>query len=206
LLIQELRDLFIAQYKVESIKQKFQPIDFNDKLIVFWISSAKNDILGRLKITKTFRDLVLPMGENLLSLPHNFGSVISCECGGLPLTKVSADDIKTTGTATTGIPQKYAIFNNGEELNILFSPDASQETTVRLWYNLSSRLHSPRNDGSMPKEDLDLPSEYIQPILYYMLDQSIGGDFKAKYEVEIAKLRQLGAANSSDEKIPYVMN
>ena len=203
--VKDVRDLAIAQYKVECIKAKppITPIDFQDKLIYFWISQAKSDILQRLKISKTFIDLSLPIGENVFSLPHDFGSPISCECGGIPLKKVSVDDIKTTGSGISGLPERYAIFNDGEGLQILFNPDVSSVTTVRMWYNLAQGFYSPKRDGSTPKYDLDLPDVYITPIIYFFLEQSIGG-FLPKYENEIRKLKALNP-NSANNVLEYSM-
>ena len=205
MLIKELRDLFVSVYKLECTKQRppVQPIDLPEQLIALWISQARIDILGKLKITKSLIDLVIPIGENIFSLPHDFGSVISCEYGGIPLKKVGVDDIRTTGASTAGTPDQYAIFSDSEGMNILFSPDVSSATIVRIWYNVGACLTLPSHKTL--KDNFGLPDAYVQPAIDFMLDKAIGG-YEAKYLNQLSVLRQLGNGETSDNKISYVMN
>ena len=211
----ELRNLFVATYKVECQKAKptIVPIDFPDKLIASWISQAENDILGRLKIIKNYQDLRFSLGINTISVPVTFGSAISCEYNGVPLKKVDIADIRTTGSYTTGDPQVYAIWIDPNGYNLTIAPEITKELMIRLWFNVNVGQYSPslnKNqnfatfDGSTFEGNIILPDHYIQPIIYYMLEQGMGG-FLQKYELELAKLRQLDTSTGNC-KIEYQMN
>lgn len=208
--LKELRDMFVASYHTESLKQKFEPIDFPDSLVYLWITQAKNDLFRRLKILTTFIDITIPLGENTFQLPYDFGSEISCEASGIKLEKTSIEEMQTTGTASGNIC-KYAIFNNQDGYNITFSPNAIQAANVRIFYNISQAIYSPsaQNQAFIKgkfKGILNIPDEYLQCVLYFMLSQSVGSEFMQLFESEITKQRQLLNSLPLAEKLTYKMD
>ena len=71
--IKEIRDLFLAQYEIQSQVRGLTAIKVVDKMLASFISQAQQDIQRRLLVVESSVDVTLSTSSNVHSLPSNFG-------------------------------------------------------------------------------------------------------------------------------------
>ena len=201
MLLQEIRDIFISRYKLEMMKLKQEPIQFPEQLIALWLSQAKKEVLTRIKNITGYTELLLGKDNNIVSLPSDFGSEISVIINSNPINKITLDSDKSG----------YSIFQTQDGYKLKYKTD--NDITVLVNYNINTDLYSTSKnkiqdwgqfDGSTYKGLLGISDDFLQCILYFMLDQAVGG-FTEKFEQELAKQRQLENSKPLTEKLIYSM-
>jgi hypothetical protein len=192
--IKELRDLFYAQYSLQSQLRKMQKIEIADKMLSFFISAAQQDIQRRLSVVETSTTITLGTSSNLYALPQTFGKQKHAYVGGDRLEEkpiiwaeeqaVDGNDgywyaIKISGHT----PYIYCPISSGT-LTIIYHPDLSyyqpSVSASQTWGTF---------DGVVYSGNLILPNRYNMAILYHILSQ-IFPDYLMMYEKELKSLRE----------------
>lgn len=194
MLIKELRDLFYAQYSLQSQLRKIQKIEIADKILSFFISAAQQDIQRRLSVVETSTNITLGTTSNLYALPMTFGKQKHAYIGANQLTEkpiVWAEQADLSGD--TGY--WYAIKIQGHTPYI-YCPITSGTLTIVYYPDLSYYQPSVSEsqvwgtfDGVTYSGYLILPNRYNMAILYHVLSQ-IFPDYLMLYEKELKSLRE----------------
>ena len=207
--VQEVRDLFVAEYKIECSKRGIPQIDINDKIIASWISRAQQDLGDRLNLLLTYQDVSLVATSVFTAYPlnSNFGQIERAEIQGQKLDIVNADEIDTTSTTLQqGLPAKVAVYNNSAGTYYLITdPLPSQAYTLRVWYKINTLYYAPSDsagqnwgtfDGVSFTGDLKIPEKYIEGILLWMKSQWFA-EFKNEYEMYIINQKSMAGRTSA---------
>lgn len=202
MLISEIRDLFVAQYKIQSQVRDLKQIEIPEKLLGSFISQAQQDIQRRLLVVESSVDIALSTSSNVHSLPSNFGLHKHAYVGQNLLDEKSARFIREQ-IAQGNSGYWYAIYQQGNTQQIL-TPLTSG--TLTLFYYPDFRYYQPSVsssqdwgtfNGTVFSGKLLLPDRYDMAILYYMLSQVIP-DYYQLYEKEIRSLRSSRVASFDD--------
>ncbi|GJQ44062.1 MAG: hypothetical protein JETCAE03_35600 [Ignavibacteriaceae bacterium] len=202
MLISEIRDLFVAQYKIQSQVRDLKQIEIPEKLLGSFISQAQQDIQRRLLVVESSVDITLSTLSNVHSLPSNFGLHKHAYVGQNLLDEKSARFIREQ-IAQGNSGYWYAIYQQGNTQQIL-TPLTSG--TLTLFYYPDFRYYQPSVSasqdwgtfsGTVFSGKLLLPDRYDMAILYYMLSQVIP-DYYQLYEKEIRSLRSSRVASFDD--------
>ena len=193
MVIKELRDLFLAQYEIQSQVRGTGQIKIVDKVLASFISQAQQDIQRRLLVVESSVDITLTTTTYVHSLPSNFGQHKHAYCSNMLLEERSERFIREQITSgNSGF--WYGIYQQGNTQQIITSLTSG---TVTLFYYPDFRYYQPslgstqdwgNFSGTVYTGKLLLPDRYDMAVLYYMLAQVIP-DYWGLYEKEIRSLR-----------------
>lgn len=201
--IKELRDLFYAQYSLQSQLRKMQKIEIADKMLSFFISAAQQDIQRRLSVVETSTTITLGTSSNLYALPQTFGKQKHAYVGGdrleeKPIVWAEQANLDSSRGFWYAIkiqghtPYIYCPVQTGT-LTIVYYPDLSyyqpSVSASQVWGTF---------DGVTYSGNLLLPDRYNIAILYYVMSQFFP-DYLSLYEKELKSLRESRQFSDSDK-------
>ena len=204
--IKELRDLFLAQYEIQSQVRGLTPIKIVDKMIASFISQAQQDIQRRLLVVETSTDITLSTTGYVYSLPSNFGQHKHAYVSNMVLEEKSEKFIREQ-IAQGNSGYWYGIYQQGNTQQLITSLTSG---TLTLFYYLDTNYYRPslsasqdwgNFNGIVYSGKLLLPDRYDMAVLYYMLAQVLP-DYWNLYEKEIRSLRG-SRISSLDEGFSY---
>ena len=210
MLIQQVRDEFVVEYKLECQKREAKEIDFGDKIIASWIAAGQQDIADRLKLLVKWFDVYYEATTEFLTygLPDDYGSLISTEP---QLTVRGIREMQTSvqedETLTTGEVHSIAIYNDGESYKVVLNDMPTSSGKVRLWYAVNPLYYSPtasKNqewgtfDGVTFTGSLRIPDKYKDLLILFMLGKCFD-DRKLEYENKLLKFVGNLGSTSKDE-------
>jgi hypothetical protein len=191
--IKEIRDLFLAQYDIQSQVRGTPQIKIVDKMLASFISQAQQDIQRRLLVVESYKDITLSTTGYLHSLPTNFGQHKHAYSGNMLLDEKPEQFIR----------EQLAIGNSGYWFGIYPQGNTTQlitpltSGTLTLFYYPDLRYYQPSVSssqdwgtfsGTVYSGKLILPDRYDMAILYYMMAQVIP-DYWNLYEKEVRSLK-----------------
>jgi len=200
--IKELRDIFYAQYSLQSQIRKMQKIEIADKMLSFFISAAQQDIQRRLSVVESSTDITLGTVSNLYALPSTFGKQKHVYISGYRLEEkpiVWAEKSNIDGSkgywyaikVSGHTPYIYCPIQSGT-LTIVYHPDLSyyqpSVSASQVWGTF---------DGAVYSGNLLLPDRYNMAILYHILSQ-IFPDYYMMYEKELKSLKESRQFSDTD--------
>ena len=205
--IQEIRDLFNAQYHLQAQLRKIEPVIIPDKLTASFISQAQQDIQRRLLVVETYTTLSLnTTSDYVYSLPTNFGKHKHAFIGDTLLTERPERYIREQiAIGNTG--DWYGIYQSGNTQRLI-TPHTTG--TLTLFYYPDFHYYQPSLSSSQDwgifngvafTGDLMLPDRYDMAVLYFMLSQVLP-DYWALYEKEIKSLKG-SRISSVDDSLGY---
>ncbi|MFC2135984.1 hypothetical protein ACFLTH_15315 [Bacteroidota bacterium] len=209
--ILEIRDNFVARYRLECMKRGTKLIEIGDKMIAYLISAAQQDVLRKIPMMKDTKSVSLTTGTYKYDLDTNFGDVESVRDSDYgELDRVTVKDLDII-EGTTGAPTQYAIEINDNLPQIYFDA-AETGKTITVNFSIVPNFYSPSGstaqdwgsfDGSTFTGDLIVPDRYLEAIILHMLGQMFI-DFKSLYDIEIDSLRDAQITNKTS--IAYRFN
>ena len=200
--IDEVRNLFVGMYKVQSQVRGVSQIEINNKLLASFLSQAQQDIQRRLLVVESSVDVILTTTTNVHSLPTNFGQHKHAYIGTTVLEEKPARFIREL-LATGGTGNYFGIYQQGNTQQII-TPHTSG--TLTLFYYPDYRYYQPsvssnqdwgNFNGIVYTGKLLLPDRYDMAVVYYMLSQVIP-DYDTKYEKELRSLRGSRVSSMGD--------
>ncbi len=220
--LQEVRDNFVARYKLVTQGKDAPIMQLDDKLIADLISEAQQDIQRRLQVVELNKLINLVNGTNSYSLPTNFGSdklvLLSDTVSGISKLEASSSNEIYNQIALSDTPTKYAILESGFTQNIILYPTPKDSTqSITVYYYPDTNYFSPSGassqdwgnfDGNLFSGNLKLPERYYKAIIFYMLAQIIPpiigyrrmliNEYQNKYDEELRSLRGSRVSSMSD--------
>lgn len=205
--IAALRDLFLARYKLECTLRNVKEIEFTNKMIITFLSSAEAKIQDELQIISGGGTITLVAGTKTYSLPLEFADFI-----GKPkltigsnyslLEQIGYNEYGEDMTTDRGTPIKFAILRlTGIAPKIGLIPTPAESGTIDYQYKMDIFTYYAGDtnanfadegyaayDGSTPTGSIALPPKYTDVIVTRML-ADVFPDYKQKYLDEISNLK-----------------
>lgn len=220
--LQECRNLFITDYKIECLKRGVDIVDLanQDKIIASLISEGQREIADRLKILSSWEDITLSAVTTFTTydLNTNFLKVDRVELlmannnnDAVKLQEVPIQSIPSMGDLLSGTPDRFAIFNDGgAQYKITFYPLSNAAGTIRVWYYIDPGIYSPSGassqdwgtfDGITFRGTLKIPRKYIVLLITYMLGKFFP-DKQQEFEFKLEREKG-NKGNSGRQGISY---
>jgi hypothetical protein len=200
----EIRDLFVAQYKIQSQVRGIREIEIDNKILASFISQGQQDIQRRLLVSEAYADLTLTANE--ADLPGDFGLHKLAYIGDTLLTQKDSNFVrKQISRGNTG--DWFAIYQAGNTQKILTTYSTG---TLRIYYYPDFLYYRPllgsvqgwgTFSGIAFSGKLMIPDRYDMAVIYYMLSQVIP-DYYNIYEKEIRSLKS-SRVSSMDDAFGY---
>lgn len=192
MLTSELRDLFVASYKLECSLRGIKEIIFPEQLLALWISAGQQEILDELNLlVKPYTIYYEAQTTSIpYTLPDDYGKFLKTE------PEYDTVDIQSLNATSQGDITRIAIFNDGDGWKIALGDLPSVAGSFKLWYRIGSNLYSQSTGGddiggfnnATFSGSLLLPDRYNPLLLLYLKTQCFP-DLKAEYQLKIAKLK-----------------
>lgn len=196
--LQDVRDIFINDYKIECVKRNVKEISFNEKQVYLMMHRGLKEVQRKLNILESSTEISLVNGTQTYSLPSDFGNQINVkvlyESSPLFLTEVSKDEIDRT--ISDGEPLLYAIYFDGNTGKIKLYPTPTNSGTLTITYYKKIVNYSPSSDSIDLTETIPLPDEYIELVIIYMLsllfdDKLEQFTYQARQSKRVSSVRQI---------------
>lgn len=217
MILQEFRDIFIAEYIYEAQKRREPRIELPNKLIASWIAEAQQSINLRVKPIKTYQDVTIVAGLTDYSLNSNYGKAIGGKLGDangvigdVDVILVDTTDLLTTDTSGAKIAIYWDPTDSIHKLRV--APAPTENFTIRLWYYADTLWYSPSGatsqdygsfDGDSFTGNLKIPDKYQMLVKYYLLGKCFN-DY-SEYEKQLSILR-VNSGDTKDNRVQYKWN
>lgn len=209
--IVQLRDHFIARYKLECLKKGIKEIDLTHqgKIVAVMMYDAISEIQSKTSIIEGSLSIPLVVGATQYELEWDYGIIRVVSCNGAILCKKTLEWItKQNDLGVTGDnPEYYAInavkdIYAGTQFNITLFPAPSIVTNLVISYTNDAKVFNTEfDDDAYSTNYTMLPSMYDKAILFHMVD-SMFGDNKPNFDRELTRLI---AKQFNGEKFSYKM-
>lgn len=214
MILSELVDSFLTEYKLETIKRNVPQIDLAPKLMAYLLSVAVNDIQKNFGVIELSSTVSLIAGTDKYNLTSSTMSIKKVMIGDQELTQKSTEYLESQ-PSTNSTPTYYSILYSAAIPKLWVYPNPVNADTLTVYFTSNYNLYSVSGvtaqdfgsfDGKSFTGNTVFPTQYDKLLILGMLKQ-LFRDIEADYlkEQRVLKARQFNGESLATYKMTGVI-